>query len=191
MKVTRGDVAQELLSREGKLSLPPLCPLEAGSTWRVWIKKLGMDSRRFHCPWCLACGVRPALRHSISPSLAVRDRLSFIILPTETCCWEKHGSAGNGPWHGSRELCRGNYELVLLQAACKGHTGDELGIFYSPPIVLFALTPGIQVSMCCLSPAKCFCLSLVSAGLKELLGGWSCPKVLQVRVSMALGWKGP
>lgn len=128
MKVTQGDEAQELLSREGKLSLPPLCP---GSTWMVWIKKLGMDSRRFHCPWCLACGVRPALRRSISPSLAVRETL--IYHPSNRhCCWEKHGSAGSGPWHGSRELCRGNSELVLLQATCKGHTGDEVGIFFSP-----------------------------------------------------------
>lgn len=129
MKVTWGDVAQELLSREGKFSLPPVCLLEAGSTWMVWIKKLGMGSRRFHCPWCLACGVRPALRHCTSPSLAKPETLIYHP-SSRLCCWEKHGSAGNGPWHGSRELCRGNYELVLLQATCKGHTGDEAGIFF-------------------------------------------------------------
>lgn len=137
VKVTRGDVPQELHSREGKLSLPPLCLLEAGSTCMVWIKKLGMDLKIFHCPWCLAHGVRPALRHSISPSLAVRETL--IYHPSNRhCCWEKHGSAGNGPWHSSRELCRGNYELVLLQATCKGHTGDEFRIFFFP-LPLFCL----------------------------------------------------
>lgn len=161
VKVTGGDVAQELLSREGKLSLPPLCLLEAGSTRMARIKKLGMDSRRFHCPWCLARGVRPALRHSFSPSMVVRETL--IYHPSNRlCCWEKHSSAGNGPWHCSRELWGGNSELVLLQAACKGHTGDELGIFFFPShcfVCSDSRYPGIHV----LLPGSCQEFLLVPA----------------------------
>lgn len=144
-----------------------------------------MDSSRFRSPWCLARGDRRALRHSISASL-------LIYHPSNThCCWEKHGSAGNAP--GTAGSCaKETLSLFFSRLLVKVTHEMRLGwfLFPFPLFCLLRLPVSRYPCAACLLPRVFPCPWCVQAS-KSCWGGWSCPEVLQVRVSTALGWKGP